>query len=240
MTLSFDGHNLESLFVCGSPELAILNSQFETRELPSRDGAAVTDSRFGCSQVSLSLFTEGTAQERRAAFSTLGSWLNVSEPKRLVLPDTPDRYYLAIPDGSVDIERCLGSEIASISFLITDPAAYGETKTATIPSGGHVSIQVGGTYPATCEVKTTAASRNTDGMWGVALDTGEFMHVYIGATTKTVQFLCGQRKCLTTANRVESMMTLLSDWFTLEPGNHVVTMDRGTGEATITWTERWL
>lgn len=241
MTLTYDGHDLESLFICGEPEITILVSEPETRQVPLRDGLAVTGNRFGASNVTFAITALGSASERRAAFSTLGKWLDVDSPKHLVLPDTPDRYYLAIPDGGIELSRAVGAEIARISFAITDPAAYGATRTADIPSGGSVTVQVDGTYPAEVSVTSTAATRDgSTGLWGVSLDSESVMHVAIGASTRTVRFLCGQRKCQTTANRVETLMTLDSDWFAFDPGNHTVTMDEGTGAATLTWIERWL
>ena len=109
MTLSFDGHDIESLFVCGDPEISILNAKPDLREVSGRNGAAFVGLTYGTSTISFAIAVQGSASERRAAFSTLGKWLDVDEPKRLVMPDTPDRFYLAVPNAPLKLERAIGA-----------------------------------------------------------------------------------------------------------------------------------
>ena len=80
MTLSYDGHDLESLFICGEPELSILNAKPDFANTTARNGNAFIGMRYGESTVAFTIVATGTAAERRGKFSTLGSWLMVDAP----------------------------------------------------------------------------------------------------------------------------------------------------------------
>ena len=239
MTLSFDGHDLESLFTCGDPEISILNTVPDLREVSGRHGSAFAGLTYGTSTVAFTVAAVGTALERRNAFSTLGSWLMVSEPKRLVLPDTPDRYYLAVPSGPVELERGIGGELAQLAFELTDPVAYGAYRTASLPSAGSVSIGVGGTAPTFLRVAATSAVRNSSSLvWGVIADSADFIHVATGSASSRKVEIDGDVRTCKVAGAL-SLPTLDSTWIELSPGAHTVRMDNGTGAATLSWYERW-
>lgn len=239
MTLSFDGHDLESIFTCGDPEISILNATPDLRDVGGRHGSAFAGLTYGNSTVAFTIAAIGTALERRNALSTLGSWLMVSEPKQLVLPDTPDRYYLAVPSGPLELQRGIGSEIAKVTFTLTDPTAYGETKTVSLPSASSIQINVNGTAPTYLNVLANSAVRNSSALvWGVKVDNQDFAHVATGSSSaRKVEIYCADRVCK--LQNAITLPTLDSDWLELEPGTHTVTMDYGTGAATLSWVERW-
>jgi len=241
MTLSFDGHDLESLFTCGEPQISILDAQPDLREVGGRNGAAFVGMTYGTASVAFDIAALGDAATRRAAFSTLGAWLMVDEPKALVLPDTPDRYYLAVPSGALDLSRAIDAELTQLAFELTDPVAYGATRTATLGSSGTVDITVGGTAPTMLNVTATSAYRDSTSLvWGVQVDNGDYAHVATGSNAARKVVINGDnRSCTLTGNNTPIVMTKDSDWLVLEPGAHTVTRDNGTGTATLSWTERW-
>ena len=105
MTLTYNSHDLETIGACGNPEIVPFN--FETpyaNDAPER-GAILMQQKLGTTSVAFDIGITGTAVERRTKLSTLASWLNVTEPKNLVLPDTPTWFYKAVPDGQVTTER---------------------------------------------------------------------------------------------------------------------------------------
>ena len=241
MTVIFDGHDLGTLFTCGDPDMSILDFRPDLETVPGRNGSAFLGSTLGDASVAFKITVTGaSAAGRRAAFSTLGSWLLVDEPKHLVLPDTPDRYYLAVPSGSLDIERYVDGETAVLSFDLVDPVAYSVTeRTVTVPSGGSVTFDVGGTYPASPRVQATAVRSSSSLLWGIKLDGGDYMHVATGsASGRAVVADCASHT-LTVSNSA-ALMTVDSDWLELAPGSHTLSMDNGTGAATVTFRERWL
>lgn len=240
MTVTYDGHDFESLFVIGDPEITILDSRAEYADSDNRNGAVLIGRRWGETKVSFTIAAQGSASERRLALSTLGSWLDVDEPKKLVLPDTPTWYYLAIPDGSLDLKRAIKAESTVITFTLTDPIAYDSTeKTVTVPSGGSVSVNIGGTYPTRPTISATAVRNSTSLVWGVKLDNADFVHVATGSSSGRVTVIdCDARTVTVSSN--PAILTLDSDWLELSPGTHTLTMDNGTGAATVKYRERWL
>ena len=140
MPLTFNGHDFSTLCTYGDPVITLLDSKPDTRDVSGRNGAAFIGMTYGVATVAFTLAVTGDAATRRSSLSTLGSWLMVDEPKHLVLPDTSDRYYLAVPSGGLQLTRGIGGEIAQVTFILTDPVAYGETKTASLASGGSASI----------------------------------------------------------------------------------------------------
>lgn len=237
--LIFDDHDLGELFVYGDPEISILSSSVKRADSNSRNGSIVIGSTWADSTVSFTVAAIGTAEERRNAFSTLGMWFDVDEPKKLCLPDTPGRYYLAVPDGVIELNRHIGAETAKVTFALTDPIAYGREMTLTVPSGGSISFNVGGTYRARPRITASAVRDSSSQVWGLKLDNADFVHVVTGsASARSVDIDCDGRTCI--VNSSTSMITLDSDWLELAPGTHTLVMDKGTGAATVKYRERWL
>ena len=234
----FDGHDIESLFVCGDPEITVFSFENELRPLKG-GGSAFAGGRMASTSVSFAAAAIGSAQERRAAISTLGSWLDVDSPKWLCLPDMPDWQYLAIPDGAVDLSRHIDGEDFTLTFLLVDPVAYGMERTVTVPSGGSVTFMVEGTHPTYPKITANAVRNSTSLVWGLKLDEVDFIHVATGnASARSVALDCKERTCV--VNSSVSLPTLDSDWLEFTPGKHTLRMDNGTGAATVTFVERWL
>ena len=237
--LIFDGHSFGELFIYGDPKISILSSNAKYAQSDSKDGSIVIGKSWSNSAVTFTIVATGTADERRNAFSTLGMWLDVDEPKKLVLPDTPDRYYMAIPNGSIDLTRYIEAETASVTFDIVDPIAYGREVTVTVPSGGSVTFNVGGTYKTRPRISATATRNSSSLVYGLKLDNANYIHVATGsASARTVSIDCEKRTCI--VNSSVSMITLDSNWLEFAPGGHTLAMDNGTGDATVTYFERWL
>lgn len=239
MSLIFDGHDFSTLFVWGDPQITILNAKPDTREVSGRNGAAFVGMTYDVSTVAFTIAALGDAETRRVALSTLGQWLMVDEPKPLYLPDTPDRYYLAIPGAGLELTRGIGGEMAQVTFTLVDPVAYGDTQTASLPSGGSVSINVNGTAPTYLNVVADSAVRNSSAqVWGVQLDSVDYVHVATGSSSaRKVEIYSEERICK--VQDALTLPTLDSDWLKLEPGTHTIAMDYGTGAATLSWVERW-
>lgn len=239
MSLIYDEHDFSELFVYGDPEYTMLVSSTKYATSDSRNGDVMLGRTWGASSVTFSIGYVGTASERRDKLSTLGTWLDVDEPKKLVVPDMPGRYFLAVPDGAVETTRGIGGEIARLTFKITDPIAYGEEETLTVPSGGSLTFFVGGTSAALPVITATATRDSTALVWGLRLDEQDFVHVVTGSSSsRSVVIDCLDRTCK--VNNSVSMITLDSDWLELKPGKHTLRMDYGTGAATVKYVERWL
>lgn len=238
MTFSFDGHDIGELFAVGRPQEGVGLLEPATVEVPGRDGLAVTGARRAAGTASVRVACAGGPEERRELVSLLLSWLDVDGPRPLRLPGS-EHYYLALPQGSSELTRLAGADFLTLSFLVSDPVAYGALRSAGVPSGGSARILVGGTAPTAPSVQAPAAVGSaSSGVWGLRLDEGAFVHVALdGGAAREVSLDCARRTCRVAG--ATAMATLDSDWPELSPGEHVVRMDQGTGAAVLTWQERW-
>lgn len=242
MTLNYNSHNLESLFICGDPQFSILNSTPKFNESDSMNGSMFLGMRYGVSTVSFTVAALGTAAERREKFATLGQWLMVDEPKRLILPDTPDRYYMAVPQGALELNRGFDAEYAALTFTLTDPVACSTTVNSATSTDGVASFTVGGTAPTYVKVTANSAlPSSTNNYWGVKKTTSNVvgMTADIGASTVGRNIVIDSEKRTFRVGGSSVAMALTGDWLTLDPGSSKLYRHYGAGEFTVEWRDRW-
>lgn len=236
----FDGHDLNSLFVVSRPTFETFAPNRSFQDVLGRDGTVYMGGSLigGNISVKLSVIRKTPAQ-RREDLSTLFMWLDVDEPKWLVMDDQPGISYKAIPSGDMPIDSFTNADSVVVNFRLLEAAAYGDTVTKTVPSGGSLTFTVGGTYPTKPTITANAARDGSSQVWGLKLDNGAFLHVATGSASARDVVLNCENRTLTIQGAV-ALPTLDSDWFELAPGTHTLTMDKGTGAATVTYKERWL
>ena len=150
-------------------------------------------------------------------------------------------YRMAALTGATELEFATYSATADLKFTCPDPVAYGEERTLTVPSEGSVSFHVNGTYPAKPTVKAPGAVRGASNVWGLRLDDADFLRVEIATGSgwsNRIEADCQARTC--SVNGAATLPTPESDWLELEPGEHVLSNDQGSGSCTVTYIERWL
>ena len=239
MTVTWDGHDLTELFLVTNIARSWPSLSASTTDNPA-GGSFLVGLRPQSPTVSMTLRAYGDSSRRREAARALASWLAVDGPRELAFGDDGGLCYMAVPDGSADSKRLYWQEAVAISFLVPEPVMLGDRMTATVPSGATASVGVGGTAPARPVIVATAAVRDSStGLWGVR-DTasGDFVRVALPtASPSAVTIDCERRTA--TVNGQSALVTLDSDWLELAPGAHALAVD-GTGDATLTWRERWL
>lgn len=254
MTLSFNGHDLESIAICGDPQISIFNFQPEFKDMKSRNGSLFVGTKLGASTVELTVCVTGNASERRAKLSTLGSWLVVDSPKQLVLPDTPDRYYLAVPSGAVDMKRGYDGEYAQLTFTLTDPTAYSTQLRSVTSVSGVAACNVLGNAPTEFVITNVDGGTVTPGSidpqfaanyWSVSNGSAS-LNFGIGSDPgRKIIIDSEKRQCrfLLDNEYVEQWYTYLataaSTWFKLQPGANTITRTIGGGEFVVEWRDRW-
>lgn len=234
----FDGHVLTDYFLVGNPELPMPSPTASMRDVAGMDGAVPDGQRLQQVELAVTVSAwEDSRSDRRALMSMLWQWLRVDEPKPLQIGDEP--YWLAIPSGGGDMEHFANADAVEVRFVAADPVRYGTTRSAAIPSGGSVSIHVGGNYPTRPRITAVAAVRASNGLWGIRLDDGDYSNVSIPPASAPAVVIDAFTREVRVAG-APAMITLASDWLELEPGEHTLAMTQGTGAAVIEWTERWL
>ncbi len=168
-TVTFDGVELTSMFVVSDLRRPLAPRNVALVDVPGRDGALFANATQATFEVSMTLTVRSRdLRERSAAVRALAALLTVPEPRPLAIGDDGGLYYMAIPSSDQDGERFVNAERFEVKFTCPDPWLYGEARTATIPSGGSVEVEVGGTAP-TWPTITAAATGGTQDSWIVAL-----------------------------------------------------------------------
>lgn len=237
----FDGVSISDLgFICGAQNVQFINQATSVLDIPGRRGVAFVSTKPAALTVSFSVTHTGqTPTERRLAFGALYALLDTSEPKMLELPDMGGRSYRAILSDASDLTYCLNGLSGDLRFLILDPIAYGQAQSATVSSGGGAAISINGDAPSALHVLASAARRDsTDGCWTIRDDTsGSYISVPIN-TTAARRIEIDSESQTVTIGGVAAVPTLESDWLVLCPGEHHLSI-AGTGDASVTWYERW-
>ena len=178
MSVIYNDHDLGDLFVCGEPDIQWINARPDTLTIPGRDGVAFRDTTLGALVIKFQVAANGGSTHHREAFSYLAHWLDVDEPQKLYLPHMQGRYYYALPDGPQVIDPGIDGATSTVQFIALDPAAYGETFTETLPSGGTLSLDIGGTYPTTIHATGKVVADVETGRYGMRhVQTGDWLHV---------------------------------------------------------------
>ena len=99
-----------------------------------------------------------------ASYDAIQKILNVTEPKRLVFGNYPDRYFYAVPDGNFDITQVAMFGKGTITWLIPDGVAYsvGEFEFDGVQQDGYqtITIQNNGTEWADVDYEITHQHEN--------------------------------------------------------------------------------
>ena len=240
MDVTFNGHSLSQGCYVTEISRPWAGRSANLIDVPGMDGALFGGSKLEAGTISFKLVPCGHDRAwMRAKLREIVALLDVREPAPLVFSDDDDLYYMAVPDGKVTVAEYPSAFAIVCTFSVPDPALYGAIKTATIPSGGSATIEVGGTYAAHTIISSTGAVRGTSNLWGLKLDGGDFSRLKLPTAGATAISIDSATRTATIAGDA-ALMTLESDWLVLEPGEHTIANDVGTGASTITWTERWL
>lgn len=237
----YDGVDLASTFEVLEVEIpAIAPVTADLRQAAGLDGAAFAGSKLGPLEITVTARIATAIIDPRDIQRTWAdavAAIRKTEPKPLYLVE--GRYRNAILVEDTPLEFATYSATGKLKFACPDPVSFGTSRSVTVPSGGSVTFEVGGTYPAAPYISASAVRDSSSQVWGLRLDSADFIHVATGsASARAVRIDCAKRT-LTVASAAK-LPTLDSDWLSLPPGSHTLQMDNGTGAATVTFAERWL
>lgn len=235
--VTFDGVRLTDTYDVVSVR-GVPTPKVKTEDIPARDGVVERGVTLDPPPISITVITREDGRTEGAKRRELASIFSVREAKELQFSGDEGLFYKAIP-SSLDWTEFTTAGRLTVEFLVPEVAMYGETKSVMIPSEGQASITVGGTYPTQPRISGTVTRDPTSKVWGVRIDNGDFIHVDTGSDSSRTISIDGEKRTVKVAGAVR-LPTLDSDWFELGVGSHTVRNDKGTGETTLTWTERWL
>jgi len=236
----FDGYDLTKFCHVSDLREPLLSRNITSVTVPGRDGSMLTGANLTERTLTLTITLMGKdIEERRASARMLAAILDVDSARPLALSIDGGLYYLAIPNADADGMLACNATRYDVTFRCLDPVAYGAERIVTVPSGGSATFDVGGTYPTMPNVSVAAAGNAANGYWRLSLDDGDYLQAQIpsGVSTAPIEADCQGR--VLKVNGTVKMLHSLSDWLVFEPGRHELTM-QGSGEAIVTFVERWL
>ena len=153
-------------------------------------------------------------------------------PRKLVLPDAPDVYNMAVLDGSTDLERVAWSATGTLSFYCADPRGFGALRSRSCAGGETpLLVNVGGSYPASPVITVAAGTANL-----TVVSDGETMRA-LGPESASEPLVidCGAHVCHVGGDPV--MLDAFDDYAEWAPGVHSVQCDHPFD---VEWRETWL
>lgn len=233
--LIFDGYNFAHLFKVEDidrPHMAEIDARVE--EYDGIDGAVF----FGVTQKPK--YIDITVREIEPFRETMGidagfeynrrlidAHLFKKEPCKLILPDAPDLYEMAILYGKTEIDKQVYSRVSVLTFMCTSPASYGKVRHKRLTTG-LVSMKVDGTYETAPVVKVEAA-----GPFTIYFDGKPFE---VLGEVKGVVTIDGPSHLVTDESNFTVPYDNYADIPEWDPGKHTVYCDR---PFTVKWQERW-
>jgi len=138
LILSYGGVKAPSFFVPEKINTELLPSTAnKSLEVPMKSGAYFVNKKYGIRTFTIPYTIEApTDAEVMPYADQLAEWLDYDEPQKLVLGDSPDRYYMAIINSETDFERTTLLGKGTLEFVCFDPHAYGETKALAFTQTG--------------------------------------------------------------------------------------------------------
>ncbi|MBD1373711.1 phage tail family protein [Hazenella sp. IB182357] len=176
-----------------------------TTEIPGRAGSYLHGSKYGdrVIQVALILVADSLSDLEKKR-TELNLWLIHDEPKKLVLPESSDKYYLAKVSDLIEIEKLLNTGRGTVNFICTDPFAYGEEQVIQIAPDIPVVIENKGDETAYPVVQLDLTEDTTE--FGI-VSGDEFM--YFGQPTPVGTVITPKRSLV-----IDEDCSSISDWTT--------------------------
>ncbi|HCS30671.1 MAG TPA: hypothetical protein DIW21_04930 [Enterococcus sp.] len=127
--ISFNDYNLSDLLTVTKGFTALNGADYEP--IVKEKSGASTGSNFvytskKIKQIKIPFFMN---DDTTSSYDLLQKILNVQEPKKLVIGYFPNRYFLAVPNGSLDFEEIKVKGTGTLTFLVPDGLAHGTVLT---------------------------------------------------------------------------------------------------------------
>lgn len=124
MPVYFDGYNISSIINVTNVDRGIGTTRKNNLLKAGRQrGTQYKDYTYDEKIISMDFSISGDLIDRRRQ---LGKVLNVREPKKLIFGDEPDKYYLAIPDGNINLDEAARNGKGTINWIVPKGVAYSE------------------------------------------------------------------------------------------------------------------
>jgi len=209
-----------------------------SKKIPGKSGEVFIKNELGIRTITADVEARGISKGHLSSVLTeLSNVLYTNKPKKLKVHDYDEKYYLAILDGSTDLDEILYYGITTLTFIAHDPIAYGATLTKTVAS--NTTVINYGTYN-TKGVFAITLTADTSLLEVTSITTGKHVsieHEFIAGDVVEVD--CITEKITKNGYLIKDDLTFNSDYFEILKGKNAISVS-GNEQATLTFTERWL
>lgn len=235
----FNERDLSQFLKVKSIERNILPPQsIDRNKIPNKRGSKFIRLNQDESTIKVNiLIKDNSEQEIRNKVRQIASILYSTEPKKLSFFDEPDKYYLAILDGESNIDDLYRLKSGTLTFLCTDPIAYGKTveeplinsntfiNNGTAHAYGSINIDINAETP-TLEV--------------MHVESGNKIIIYDDLNINdSIEIDLNEEIVKKNGEDIMGKVALTSDFFSIFTGENTININPyNTG--TISYIERWL
>ena len=240
-TITLGGQSLNERFTITSLRRPFPEARNELVDVSGRAGSVLASRTLGTRTVSFRLWATSHDHETlMATYSWLATLLHSARVLTLTISDEGGRVRRVVPEGLLDYDEYVELGSMELTLLQLDPFCTLPPYSVSVPSGGSVSFTLEHANPDITITATQATRDASTQLWGLRFDGGDYARVKLATSSGTpVTIDCSSARHVTVAGEV-AMLTPDSDWPRLAAGAHTVAMDKGTGAATLTITERLL
>lgn len=233
----FDGHDLNQWVRVKHERRLAPKITDSTVSMPGRPGSVLMRTQMKPLEIPAEIrlkLAPCTSEDAAKVWRRLAGILITPDERKLVLPESPDLYYMAKVTDAGEFDTLWYTGSCEIKFTAYDPIAYGKTRSATVSSGSS-TLEVGGTYETypVFDLKATSTTR----VRVTNEDTGEYVLMVTNPSTNaTIKVDMGAQMLRMNTNLQK--IYIGSDYFALKPGENHINIIGASG--TVTWEERWL
>ena len=213
-------------------------TSIETEDVPGRAGTRLKKAKLGELVIPVDVELRAKRGDDIAEIRhKLAGALWSPVPAKLVLGDDPSRYHMAVVDGESELSTLWHTGEATINFKCPDPIAYGAERRE--PFTTKAEIFAGGNWPTAPIIEARPAKGSYYKVTND--DTGEFVQVnmtFTGAGDQLLVIDFEAQHCEVNGSSADPYVTYESSYFELQPGSN--SLRASSGNATVSWRERWL
>jgi predicted phage tail component-like protein len=148
VNITFNGDNLSTYIKATQVNRGIIpERENRTYRIPKKSGVFYDGYTYKEKVITVDFMVVNA--DLNAVRRALASMLDVEEPAQLVFSDEPTFYWMAVPDGEVNLEEILKVGTGTINFLCPKPWAYktGESQFILTPGQTKLTVTNNGSAP---------------------------------------------------------------------------------------------
>ena len=161
MPVFYDGHDISSILNVTNLNRGIGTSRKNSLvKAGNQKGTQYKNFTYDEKIIPMSFSINGDLTAKRREIAKI---LNTNEPKRLIFGDEPDKYYLAVPDGNVDLDEAAQVGKGVINWIVPDGVAHSvdiQSYFSDLENPGQIAVFNNGTEDAKPLIKVRIMSEN--------------------------------------------------------------------------------